>query len=170
MPDTAKKNSTMVVTIIAAIVCLGAGIAIGRYLLPNKPTSNDQFAARMGDRQFGGQGGQFAQGARGARAGGGQNGGFVNGELLKKDATSLSVKQRDGSTKLILVTSSTKALKMTEGTIGDINVGQQVMVTGSTNSDGSITAQTVQVRPEGLTGGPVPGAQPPTGQPAPVQP
>jgi len=170
MSDAAKKSSPIIVTVVAAIVCLGAGIAIGRYLLPNQAAGNNQAGARAANGQFGGQGGQFAQGARGARAGAGQNGGFVNGELLKKDATSLSVKLRDGSTKLVLVTSSTKAIKTAEGTINDIAVGQQVMVTGSTNSDGSVTAQTVQVRPDGLPGGGPPGGQPSTSQPAPIQP
>lgn len=77
-------------------------------------------------------------------------GGMVSGELIKKDDGSLSLKTRDGSSKLVLITSSTKAFKMSEATMSDFSEGQNLMVIGKQNSDGSVTAQTVQLRPEGM--------------------
>ncbi|MDD2785777.1 MAG: DUF5666 domain-containing protein [Patescibacteria group bacterium] len=155
MPSSTVKQSSMIVAIIvAAIISFGGGFAVSRYVLPVKPSANVQgeFARFAGGS--GGAGGaavgQFAirtgSGAGGARAGAG--GGFVSGEILKKDDTSMSIKMQDGSSKLVLVTSSTQALKTSTTDLSGLNVGEQVTVIGSANSDGSITAQSVQVRPD----------------------
>jgi hypothetical protein len=51
--------------------------------------------------------------------------------------------------------SSTPVTKQASGTQDDLSVGTQVAVTGSSNSDGSMTANTVQIRPAGA-GAPMP--------------
>jgi len=38
-------------------------------------------------------------------------------------------------------------MKAAQGSMSDLSIGENVTVTGVTNSDGSITAQSVQVRP-----------------------
>ena len=42
-------------------------------------------------------------------------------------------------------------MKTSTGSLGDLTTGVNVTITGTTNSDGSVTAQSVQIRPEGLT-------------------
>ena len=90
-----------------------------------------------------------AAGARGTRSGaGGMAGaGAVTGTVLAKDNTSITVQSRDGSSKIVLYSGSTQFAKSTSGTIDDVAIGGQVVIIGKTNSDGSITAQSVQIRP-----------------------
>ncbi len=164
MPNVSlAKNTLAIAGVLVAVVFFGAGYFTSSKLAGPKAPGGMQFAP----------GGNGAQRQNAQMRNRNSLGGFINGELVKKDAGSFSLKQRDGSMKLVLITSSTKAMKMSEGTLDEFNVGQQVMVTGSANSDGSLTAQTVQIRPDDMPGfgGPPPagqgGAAPRDGQPQP---
>jgi uncharacterized protein (DUF2147 family) len=68
------------------------------------------------------------------------------GEIIAKDDTSLTVKIASGSTQIILLAASTEFVKTTTGAVDDFKVGDNVMVNGSSNSDGSVTASSVQLR------------------------
>lgn len=98
---------------------------------------------------------QALQQSRGQRAGGVQSGGFVTGEVISKDADSITVKMRDGSSRIVLYSVSTSVTKPVSSSVQNISVGTQVMVGGTQNSDGSITAQSIQVR-EGQMPGQIP--------------
>lgn len=94
--------------------------------------------------------GQFVAGANGVRvagARGGMNGGFTAGEIISKDATSITIKMQDGSTKIVLIATSTQVMKSSTGSLSDLTTGTNVTISGNANSDGSITAQSVQIRP-----------------------
>lgn len=92
-------------------------------------------------QQMGGNG----NGAR--RIGNGQiGGGFVNGEVLSKDDKSITLKLVDGGSKILFLSSSTTIMQATPGTVNDIQVGQTISANGNTNSDGSISAQMIQLR------------------------
>ena len=69
------------------------------------------------------------------------------GKVISKDDTSITVKGRDGSSKIVLYTPTTQVMKSTSGSSTDITVGSQVLVQGKTNSDGSVTAQNISIRP-----------------------
>lgn len=143
MSSITVKHTTAIIAIVVIVAAsLGAGILIDKYALPNKAATN--LAGRQMMYGGPGQNGQFARTGRNGAAGAG--GAMITGELLKKDAGSLSLKTRDGNSLLVLVTSSTRATKMVDGSIDDLKLGEEVIVNGTTNSDNSITAQMVQVR------------------------
>ena len=73
--------------------------------------------------------------------------GFLSGGVIAKDEKSLTLKLPDGSTKIVFFSSSTQISKMTEGSIGDVEIGKEIMVSGEQNSDGSYTAKTIQLSP-----------------------
>ncbi len=75
-------------------------------------------------------------------------GGQTIGEIISQDAKSITIKLPDGSTKIILLSNATTVNKTTSGTLSDLVKGQQVAVFGQENSDGSVTAQSVQLNPE----------------------
>ena len=77
----------------------------------------------------------------------GANGGAVRGEILSVNDTSPTVKQRDGSSKIVIIGSSTSINKAATGTKTDLTTGAQVAIFGTTNSDGSVTAQNIQLNP-----------------------
>lgn len=79
----------------------------------------------------------------------GRTAGFrpVSGEILSAEEKSLIVKLSDGSSKLVFMSDSTGINKSTEGAKEDLKAGEKVMVIGTENSDGSITAQNVQINP-----------------------
>lgn len=104
----------------------------------------------QGSKTTAARAGFTAQGGAGRPGGRGAAGGFVTGDILSVDASGITVKMRDGSSKIVLVPGSAAILKSTTGTSTDLAVGQSVTVTGSPNSDGSLNAQTVQIRPAGM--------------------
>ncbi len=129
--------------VVAALVIAGGafygGMRYGQTQTGNR-TSQGAPAAR-GNRTFG-------AGAPGV-AGQGRNamGGFVAGDVVSKDASSLILKLRDGGSKNIFFSTSTIIGKMMTGSIDDLAPGTSVTVNGTANQDGSVSANTIQVRP-----------------------
>jgi len=81
------------------------------------------------------------------RRSGGLQGGFTSGDIISKDNNNITLKMRNGSTRIILYSDSTQISKQTSGTVDDLAVGASVMVTGNSNADGSVSAQTISLRP-----------------------
>lgn len=75
----------------------------------------------------------------------------LNGEIIKAEEKSLTVKLEDGSTKIVILGDSTKISKAEEIKTENVKEGDRVLVMGTANSDGSVTAQSVQLNPiEGI--------------------
>lgn len=92
-------------------------------------------------------GGQFAQGNF-RRAGNAQGqGGVVAGQIVAHDSNSITVQMRDGSSKIVFLSASTKVSKSVDGSAADLAQQKEVTITGTANADGSITAQSIQIRP-----------------------
>ncbi len=73
-------------------------------------------------------------------------GGGVNGEILLKDENTITLKLRDGNSKIIFYSEKTTISKMASSTSEGLMVGDQATISGSSNSDGSINADSIQVR------------------------
>ena len=104
--------------------------------------------------QKGNAGSNLAQGGNGAfrqRSGmmgqNGQNFRPVRGQVLSQSSNTLTVKLSDGSTKIVVLSGSTVYLKSTTALQGDLKTGDTVNVVGTQNSDGSVTAQDIQLNP-----------------------
>lgn len=80
--------------------------------------------------------------------GGSRNGaGFLAGTVVSKDAGSLTLNTRDGSSHVVLITPDTTVSKSVQGALTDVTAGATVLVSGTTNSDGSVSANLIQLRP-----------------------
>jgi len=73
--------------------------------------------------------------------------GFLSGEVIDKDEQSLTLKMMDGNSSIIFFSDSTEISNIAEGSISDIEIGKQITVSGEQNSDGSYTAETIQLSP-----------------------
>jgi len=138
------------IIVAAVVVAAGAGFYCGMKYSPSRSVdtfgrgtfqnlSPEERAQRF--QQMGGQNG----GQR--RTNGGQfGGGMVSGEIISKDDKSITVKLRDGGSKIVFYSDATEIAKSVLGTVGDLEVGKTVSVNGSANSDGSVSAQMIQLR------------------------
>lgn len=162
-----SKQIIIPVIILTALIFGGGGFFGGmKYSESKSPNASAQsnFSAQGGQnlspeerqqrfQQMGVNGDAFRIGRNGA-----QNGGFASGEIISKDDKSITVKtltpgqnansSGQGSTKIIFYSSSTEIGKSVSGAAADLEIGNTVTINGSANSDGSITAQSIQIRPE----------------------
>jgi hypothetical protein len=131
----------VVLGVVAALIIAGGSFYGGTVYANSKTPARGNFQAGMqsGSARPIGQGGM----GTGMRTVGG---GFTAGEIISKDATSITVKLPDGGSKIVFFSGSTVVSKSASGTTNDLTVGAQITVTGTTNSDGSVTAQSVQMR------------------------
>lgn len=145
-----SKTTTIIVFIVALLV-VGAGAFFGGMTFGKAQAATNQqaqfqrFASRAG--QFPGNG-QFPGGAQasgtpqaGAAGQGFARGGTV-GTVEQIDGNTLIVSTTDGPVK-VQITDTTLIQKTTEITAAELEKGSSVIVTGSRNDDGSITARSI---------------------------
>lgn len=146
------KNLSL--AIIAALVLAGGAFYGGTKYAESKKSagnnSNQNNSSNFRDlspeerqqrmQQMGGAGRMMRNGQSGSD--------FANGEVISKDDKSVTVKLRDGGSKIVFFSDKTQVLKFAAGNSDDIVTGEQVMISGSANPDGSITAQSIQIRPQ----------------------
>jgi|SRR3989338_3768718 len=90
---------------------------------------------------------QFGQDTNGQNAARRYTGRPVSGEIINIDDNSVTVKMPDGQSKIVLFSDTTQINQATQATKADLKQGSQVAVFGSENSDGSVTAQNIQLNP-----------------------
>jgi hypothetical protein len=125
--------------VVGAVVVFVVGAGIGFYggmkYQSNKAPMPGTFAGRSGQN------------------GGRQSfGGMTIGTIISKDASSITLQLASGQTgqsgsRIVLFSGTTEISKFDAGTAGDLKAGSTVMVRGTQNSDGSLTAQQIQLRP-----------------------
>jgi hypothetical protein len=120
-----------VILIVVAVVFAGGGFFGGMKYQQSKTPVRAAGAAGFAARRTG----------TGAAAGS-----FVSGQVLSVDSNTITVKLQNGGSQNVILAPSTQYGKMVAGTSADVVVGTSVIATGSTNSDGSVTAQNVQIR------------------------
>lgn len=129
------KNNIIVSILVTLVVSGGVGFYAGM-----KYTSSSSISA-------GAEGGQFQRGG-GQGRGGRAAGGMTSGEILSRDSTSLTIQMRDGGSRIVFLSNNTQVLKAAPGTTTDLMSGEQITAIGGGNADGSMTAQTIQIRPK----------------------
>ncbi len=126
-----KKN--LIMMILLALVVGGLGFFAGMTYQKRKQPA---FFRQLGERQ----GIRAGQTVRGFRP--------VQGEIISEEEKSITVKLQDGSSKIIILSETTQINKAEKATKDELKVGEKVAVFGTENSDGSITAQNIQLNPE----------------------
>lgn len=134
-----KNNITMIV-IGTAVVAGAVGFFGGMRYQQGRTLTRI-----VGDRPFGE--------GRPMMYGGGNGGGRmgmrpVAGEIISSDATSLTVKMGDGSSKIVILSEKTSINTASTASRSALTTGSQVAVFGTSNADGSVTAQSIQLTPK----------------------
>jgi hypothetical protein len=132
------SNNKKIVGVVIVVIALSLSFYGGmRYAQGNVAAA----AAARGANFAAGRG---AGGAGGIRGGGA--GGDTAGNIISKDATSITVGLRTGGSKIIFFSPSTSISTMASGTPTNLLAGKQVVVQGTANQDGSVNATFIQVR------------------------
>ena len=142
MDKKVKTNHVAVMALVIfviAVVCGGVGYKIGKkmsfprgdFAQMGQMRGQPDFAKATTGKGFGGQAGQGRR--------------HTEGEILSVDEKGVTVKLADGSSKIVLF--SDKTTFATSSTIdkSKIVVGGKVDIVGDPNTDGSVSAASVQL-------------------------
>ena len=130
------KKEVVVFLVLVIVVGVGAFFGGMKYQKSKSPS----FGGRFGQGALGEPNGSLRQRA-------GQNFSPVNGEITSSDENGITVRLQDGSSKIVVFSESTQFVKTEAGAKEDLIVGDKVMVVGTANSEGVVTAQNVQINP-----------------------
>lgn len=153
------NKTTKITTLVILILVVAAGSFYGGMMLGKKQNKNGFPGGNFVGQHQGMMAGQQAKGGnRGA-------GGFISGEIISVENKSITIKTQNGGSKIIFFSDSTSIGKAITGSFTDLITGQFITAGGTPNSDGSITATQIQIRPQDSTAD----KNQPIGQPAPNQ-
>lgn len=130
----------IIIVLIVGSIMAGAGFLGGmKYQQSKNPRSGNVQFFRNSNSQGGNM--QFQQR--------GQDQGLrpISGEIISADDKSITVKLQDNSSKIVLLSDKTTINKTGEATKEDLKTGVAIAAFGIQNSDGSITAQNIQLNP-----------------------
>jgi hypothetical protein len=134
-----KKYSVHIIWVAVVIIALVGGIFYGKDSVSSTASLARGASASSTRSGFG-------------RAGAG--GGFVSGQIISVDSNSMMVSLANGNSQVVFYSSSTQIMKPTIVSAGNLTAGTRVMIGGTPNSDGSLTAQSIQIQTgNGFSGG-----------------
>ena len=153
-------NRTVGIILGVVVLLLVAGGSFFGGTLYGKSQAQTAFAVRRpGAFPGAGENGQFTgQGQPGTNARAGAQGGMLFGQIKEIGDGVLTVTDTNGKETRVTVTDTTLIEKQASVKLTDLAQGETVMVSGSTGTDGTITARSVQVAPMGRFGAGGPGA------------
>ncbi len=116
---------------MVAVAGLVVGFA-GGMLLGKLSSSKTASSSQSGTRQF-------------ARSGN-QTGSSVMGQINAIGDGSITVNLASGGSELVFYSTTTPVVKSVEASSSDLTVGENIVIVGTSNSDGSVTANSIQLR------------------------
>lgn len=136
------KQQTLIFVLVA-IIAAGVGFFGGMQYQQNAQQSAFGYPQMMGQNRTGNNrpNGMMNGTRSGMRP--------VNGEIIAVDATSITVKNADGSSRIVILSEKTAINNEVAASRDDLKVGTKISAFGSDNSDGSMTALSVQLNPIG---------------------
>ncbi len=130
------KNNLLILAVVGVVIGIAAFFGGMKYD-QTKIAGTRQVAQGQGGANRGNLQGRFGRGVR-----------PVAGEIINSDDKSITVKMQDGSTRIVLLSSTTAISQAEPASKSDLKTGQRVAVFGMENSDGSVTAQNIQLNPQ----------------------
>jgi Flp pilus assembly protein TadG len=131
------NKASKIISGIVILLVVGGGSFYGGMLYGKSQSAASAASARASFTSRGGR--TIAAGA-----------GFTTGTIIAEDSSSITLALPTGSgSKIIFYSTATTISKTASGTSSDLTTGTSVSVTGTANSDGSVTAQSIQIRPAG---------------------
>lgn len=140
------NRNSWIIAVVVAIVFGGGGYYAG--------TLASSAAAPAGATGAPTGGGTFAGRSGGSGRFGGGSGGFTAGTIVSIGSGTMTIQLAESTsssattgTKIVLFDANTQVNEMTTVPPTSLVAGQSVVVSGSSNADGSVTATSIQVRP-----------------------
>jgi hypothetical protein len=139
-----------------AVVFLIIGYVIGAAYAGSHALPRGAQFGMAGQAGMGQGGGGFARGGyaggtagRGGAmgTGGAAGAGATTGTILSQDANSITIATQGGGSRIVLVSASTTVMTESTSSVASLQKGQTVTVLGTANSDGSVSARSIQARP-----------------------
>jgi len=154
------KNQKIIGALVIVLVIAGLSF-LGGMKYANSKSSSSSFAANIpnGFNQNG-----TSRTGNGMMRGVANSGGFVSGQVISKDDKSLTVQlggnnggamQTQSGSKIVFYSPTTTVEKTVSGTATDVSTGNQVIVVGTANSDGSVNATSIQIRSVPVNNNPI---------------
>ncbi len=129
---TSQLVGSGIAVVLVAIVAFLGGI--------HYTQSSAGGTSQTGNYQFSGRAGTSARGLGSGTA----------GTIVSVSPTNLTIQTPNGSSQIVFFSSSTPVMKIVSGSASDLSAGISVVIAGSPNADGSLTAQGIEIRPAGM--------------------
>ena len=132
-------NKTIIGALVAIVVVGGGSFYAGMSYAKGQAPQRGQF----GNGQFAGRGMGIGRGGMG----------FVAGQIISTANGSITIQSAaSSSTQIVLFSNTTPIYKTAQGSASNLSTGTNVVITGTPNSDGSLSASSIQIRPAGMPG------------------